>query len=35
MRAAGKAHLTSLETRLHLIETVGLENYAAQQMQPG
>ena len=32
--APKKAHLTSLETQLHLIDTVGLANYAAQQMQP-
>jgi bacterioferritin len=27
-------HIEWLETQLHLIDTVGLENYAAQQMQP-
>ena len=30
----GEQHLEWLETQLHLIDTVGLENYAAQQMQP-
>jgi bacterioferritin len=30
----GEAHFEWLETQLHLIDTVGLENYAAQQMQP-
>jgi bacterioferritin len=30
----GEAHVEWLETQLHLIATVGLENYAAQQMQP-
>ena len=29
-----EAHLEWLETQRHLIATVGLENYAAQQMQP-
>jgi len=30
----GEAHLEWLETQRHLIDTVGLENYAAQHMQP-
>jgi bacterioferritin len=30
----GEAHIEWLETQLHLIDTVGLENYAAQQIQP-
>jgi bacterioferritin len=30
----GEAHIEWLETQLHLIAAVGLENYAAQQMQP-
>ncbi len=30
----GEEHLEWLETQLHLINTVGLEHYAAQQMQP-
>ena len=31
---AGEEHIEWLEAQLHLIHTVGLENYAAQQMQP-
>jgi bacterioferritin len=30
----GEEHVEWLETQLHLIRTVGLENYAAQQIQP-
>jgi bacterioferritin len=30
----GEEHVEWLETQLHLIAAVGLENYAAQQMQP-
>ena len=30
----GEEHVEWLETQLHLITAVGLENYAAQQMQP-
>jgi bacterioferritin (cytochrome b1) len=30
----GEAHREWLETQLHLITAVGLENYAAQQIQP-
>jgi bacterioferritin len=30
----GEAHIEWLETQLHLIDTVGLEHYAAQQIQP-
>jgi bacterioferritin len=30
----GEEHLEWLETQLHLIDTIGLEHYAAQQMQP-
>jgi bacterioferritin len=30
----GEEHIEWLETQLHLINTVGLEHYAAQQMQP-
>jgi bacterioferritin len=30
----GEAHLEWLEAQLHLIAAIGLENYAAQQMQP-
>jgi bacterioferritin len=30
----GEEHLEWLEAQLHLINTVGLENYAAQQIQP-
>jgi bacterioferritin len=30
----GEAHVDWLETQLHLIATIGLEHYAAQQMQP-
>jgi bacterioferritin len=29
----GEAYLEWLETQWHLIATIGLENYAAQQMQ--
>ena len=31
---AGEEHIEWLETQLHLIDAVGLENYAAQQIQP-
>ena len=30
----GEEHLEWLETQLHLITTIGLEHYAAQQIQP-
>jgi bacterioferritin len=30
----GEDHVDWLETQLHLINSVGLEHYAAQQMQP-
>ena len=30
----GEEHVEWLETQLHLIDAVGLENYAAQQIQP-
>jgi bacterioferritin len=30
----GEEHIEWLETQLHLINTIGLEHYAAQQMQP-
>jgi bacterioferritin len=30
----GEEHVEWLEMQLHLINTVGLENYAAQQIQP-
>src|SRR5919109_69992 len=31
----GEEHIEWLETQLHLINTIGLEHYAAQQVQPG
>jgi bacterioferritin len=31
---AGEEHVEWLETQLHLITAIGLENYAAQQIQP-
>ena len=34
IRVEGEAHLTSSETQLQLIHTVGLENYAARHMPP-
>jgi bacterioferritin len=30
----GEEHVEWLETQMHLINTIGLEHYAAQQMQP-
>jgi bacterioferritin len=30
----GEEHVEWLETQMHLISTIGLEHYAAQQMQP-
>ena len=30
----GEEHVEWLETQMHLIHTIGLENYAAQQIQP-
>jgi bacterioferritin len=30
----GEEHVEWLETQLHLINTIGLEHYAAQQIQP-